>query len=232
MHIEFQLLSAKKITVFLIIMIMFLFFCSTIGQVSKYYYGHGHLLGLVPLFYLDYEANIPTWFSSFILFIASTLLFFITKSKYKQRDEYRLFWASLAVIFLYLSIDETAMLHEYPIDPLRKILNAGGFLYYTWVVPAIIILIALGIFFWKFLIHLPVRTRISFIIAGSVYVGGAVGVEMISGYYADLHGERNMIYASIITVEEIFEMSGVTIFIHALREYLPNAATSIKININ
>ncbi|MCP4748545.1 MAG: hypothetical protein GY874_20785 [Desulfobacteraceae bacterium] len=231
MNIDIKLPPAQKISKILIICILILALLSIIGQVFKYYLNHGWMFGFVPLFYLDLESNIPAWFSSFILFLASLLLFLITVAKYKKNDSYRHHWKILAILFFYLSIDEVAMLHEYPIEPLRKAFNMGGFFYYSWIIPAIIILIVLGIIFWKFLCHLPVRTKVWFIIAGAVYVGGAIGIEMISGYHADIYGEQNMLYAMIITCEEVMEMIGVTLFINALREYLSTLIHAAQITI-
>ena len=71
-----------------------------------------------------------------------------------------------------------------------------------------------------------------FIWAAAVFVGGAIGVEMISGYQADLAGERNLTYALIISVEELCEMLGVVIFIHALMTYLQTQIHVTQIHIH
>ncbi|CCK78922.1 hypothetical protein [Desulfobacula toluolica] len=231
MKINLKLPSSMRILSVLMAIILILIVFSTIGQVSKYYLGHGRLLGFISLFYLDYESNIPTWFSSFMLLNASVLLFVIAISKNMQKDLYWFQWAFLSAIFFYLSIDEIAMLHEHPIEPLRDLFNAGGFLYYTWVVPAVMVLFVLGIYFWKFLLHLPARSRMLFITAAAFYIGGAIGIEMISGYQADLHGEKNMGYVLIITAEEMCEMIGVAVFIYALRQYLPSSVQSVTIHV-
>ena len=54
---------------------------------------------------------------------------------------------------------------------------------------------------------------------------------MVSGYQADLHGEENMAYALIVSIEEVFEMLGVIVFIHSLREYLQKSVQVISIGV-
>ena len=72
----------------------------------------------------------------------------------------------------------------------------------------------------KFLLHLPRKTRDCFLLAGSIYVGGALGMEMVSGYYADAVGQRNLMYGLRTSVEKIIEMVGVSVFIYALQSYI------------
>jgi hypothetical protein len=56
-------------------------------------------------------------------------------------------------------------------------------------------------------------------VAAILYIGGAIGVELIGGRYAELHGEENWTYSMITTVEESLEMAGLIVFIWALLEY-------------
>jgi hypothetical protein len=52
-----------------------------------------------------------------------------------------------------------------------------------------------------------------------VFVFGALGMEMVGGAYFDSHGSQNVTYVALQTVEEILEMVGIIVFIHALAEY-------------
>lgn len=49
-----------------------------------------------------------------------------------------------------------------------------------------------------------------------MYVGGAVGFEMLGGRYASIHGLDNLGYVLLVTAEEGLEMSGVILFIRSL----------------
>jgi hypothetical protein len=58
------------------------------------------------------------------------------------------------------------------------------------------------------------------VIAGAIFVGGALGVEMILGYWTDLHGEENLTYGMIDWVEESLEMCGMSLFAWSAGSFL------------
>jgi len=88
-----------------------------------------------------------------------------------------------------------------------------------------------GLAYLKFLLHLPRKTRDLFLLAGSIYVGGALGMEMVCGYYADAVGQRNLIYGLMASVEEILEMVGVIVFIYALLSYIGSYLENIDLRL-
>src|SRR5690606_9323065 len=93
-------------------------------------------------------------------------------------------------VFLYLSVDEGAALHDRVQLPLREALGATGIWYHTWVVLGVAVVAILGASYIRFLAALPVRTRWGFLVAGALYVGGALGMEMVSGQYATQMGSE------------------------------------------
>jgi hypothetical protein len=218
--ISLVLPSARTVRGVLFGIILMLTALSLAGQFSAYVLGHPRLKGFVPLFYADAESSVPTWYSSMALLLAALLLAVIAAVKFPDRDRYRYHWLGLALLFVGLSADEVAMFHEYPIDPLREALNAGGALYYTWVIPGFAFVSLLGLALVGFLRHLPAATRQEMILAAALFVGGALGVEMLSGIQADRQGEQNLTYALIISIEELLEMLGVAVFIGALLGHL------------
>jgi len=231
MDTSLALPAAGRVTRALVGVVIGLVLLSVAGQMSKYGLGHPKLQGFVPAFYVDYESNVPTWYSSFALGLAAGLLAVIALVKKMRREAYAWHWAALAALFLLLSIDEVAMFHEYPIAPLREAWGASGLLYYTWVVPAMIVVAALAVSFQRFLWRLPRRTGGLFVLAAVVFVGGAIGVEMLSGAQASAAGEENFAYSLIITAEELCEMLGVVIFIHALVDYIHGMLGGLQISV-
>jgi hypothetical protein len=179
-----------------------------------------HFLGmeinesLLRLFDTAEEANITSWFSSVLLFIAALLVLLISRIKKWQMDVFARHWSMLAVLFFFLSLDETAGLHEMTIQPLRNALGASGALYFTWVVLVIPLIVILGIVFLRFLMNLPVRTRLQFVIAGAVFFAGAVGFELLGGLFHD-----RGFYRILIATEETLENIGTGIFIVSLLSY-------------
>ncbi|MDQ2913437.1 MAG: hypothetical protein M3T56_09295 [Chloroflexota bacterium] len=106
----------------------------------------------------DEEANVPTWNSSSVLLVCSGLLALIAYSTRHAQGRFARHWAVLAVIFLALSIDEEAALHEGAIR-LRDTFRLGGFFYYAWVIPGLIFVAVVGAAFLRFVLSLPPRTR-------------------------------------------------------------------------
>lgn len=190
------------------------------GQIVKHVTGHTQMFGFIPKFHLDEESNIPTFFSSFLILVASAILFYIGSWRKRSGESDTKFWMGLSLIFLYLAVDESASLHELCIQPVRSLLNTSGVFHFAWIIPAGVILVFLGIVYLRFLFRLPIRIRRLFITAAVIYVGGAMFGEALGGYYLDGPGGRDMVYTLITTVEESLELVGLLIFIHALFRYL------------
>jgi hypothetical protein len=211
--------SPKRVAFSLSIWVLFFAIAGITVQFLRY--GFNYRERWITLFNLDREINYPSWYSSFTLLFCGILLSIIAVAKKKEGDRYFPHWKALGLIFVFFSLDEILSLHEILIiDDLRKALNLGGFFYFIWVIPGTIFVLLTAIAYLKFLLHLPPKTRELFLLAGSIYVGGALGMEMVSGYYADAVGQRNLIYGLIVSVEEILEMVGVIVFIYALLSYI------------
>jgi hypothetical protein len=219
-RIRLTLPAARRVSDALLLLVMLLIGLSIIGQCSKHLLGHTQLKGFVPTFYVDSESSAPTWYSSAALGLAGALLSVIAAAKFKTADNFRWHWACLGGLLFLLSLDEIAMIHELPIEPLREQFGAGGALYYPWVIPGAALVAGIGCLFLRFFWHLPRRTRCLFFLAGVVFVSGSIGVEMYSGVQADLSGEENLDYALVVTIEEFLEMLGVVVLIRATLEYI------------
>lgn len=229
-------LSPQKVTRLLIVVMLNLVLASIVGNFLNYISIEHYLLreardSFVRLFSLDGEANIPAWYSSSLLLLASMLLGIIGLAKKKLDDRYALHWGALSLIFLFLSLDEAAIIHEMSIKPLRILFHTGGLLYYAWVVPGAEAVFIVGLAYLRFLADLPARTRLLFYVAGTLFVGGSLGMESLSGQHAELYGEGNLGYHLIITIEESLEMSGVITFLHALLCYVGSHLEQIGIRI-
>lgn len=72
-------------------------------------------------------------------------------------------------------------------------------------------------------------TRFRFIRAGAIFVGGAMGVELVLGYWTDLHGSSNLGYAVIDWVEETMEMTGAGLFLSALVAVLADQSGQLRV---
>lgn len=182
--------------------------------------GYEQALGFVPGFYMDKEANVPTFFSSILLLIASGLFGLIARSSKQQEEPFFLRWALLSAIFLYMALDEVASFHEHLIMPLRSSLQLSGIFYYSWVVPAMVFLLAFAAYYLKFFFALSAKFQTGFLMAAFIYIFGALGMELVGGYYAEQHGLENWTYALITSIEESLELLGILLLIKYLLKYL------------
>jgi hypothetical protein len=167
-------------------------------------------------FTLDREMNVPATFSAIILLIAAGLLFVVFVARRKKRAPFTTHWGFLSLIFVFLSYDEMFSLHESIIGPLRRFVKIGGIFSYEWIILAIPLVLIMGISYLRFFFHLPPNMRILFFLAASLFLGGSIGGEMLSGWYASRFGEGDANYVMLTIFEETLEMSGIVIFIHAL----------------
>ena len=78
MIIELNLPSPRRLTSVLMTIILALLALSLVVQILRLELGYGHFKGFVPLFFVYYESNIPTCFSSLALMLASILSGFLS----------------------------------------------------------------------------------------------------------------------------------------------------------
>ena len=220
-----------RVVLTLAILAVALMLASTLGQVVKYETGHDRIYGLVQLFHHDSENNVPTFFSTVILLISTILLSIITTLKKKERDSYAFHWGMLAIIFLFLSMDEASSIHELLNNPMRKMVEAKGVFYYAWIIPYIALVFLFTLSYFRFWLHMPKQTQFLFAIAGFAFLGGAIGMEIIGGLYVELHGYNNLTYNLISTVEEGLEITGIILFVYALLNYMSTHYESIQFKI-
>lgn len=72
----------------------------------------------------------------------------------------------------------------------------------------------------------------SVIAAGSVFVAGAIRMDLIGGRYLEQQDGADMIYAMMTANEEFLEMLGVIVFIYALLSYLRSHMEVIQLWID
>jgi hypothetical protein len=161
---------------------------------------------------LSYEGNLPTWYSTGLLWTAALGLL-ACGSRGLDRD--RAWWWGLAAIFMLLSLDESIELHE-------ELGGAElhGVLYFSWVVPGTLMTGLFCAAYLRFWWHLPPPTRRGFAWAFAIYVGGALGMELPLGAWVERYGDESLGYAMLDFVEESLEIAGLSVFLIAISEQL------------
>lgn len=135
------------------------------------------------LFNLNQEANIPTWYASFKLSLAAIAALLCYQLEKKQSLQIPLLpawlWIMVALLMLFMSLDETAQLHETLSGTLMDSL-AGARLRYAFNIQASGAILLWGVLFAPLLI----------LIAGS----------LLSFYYHRFHQKKKLVSMAFITI--------------------------------
>lgn len=232
-----MMIKPLKAAITLLMLSMVLVGLSLLGQYFRFFPDNYHLSGPAQEFFLDMfidqfsvntESNIPTYFNTLILAIAALLVFVIASGKQASGDKFRNEWSLLAFVFLYLSIDEAAVIHERFNALFKDAPDISGWLHYKWLIPGAIIVTILGLAFLRFFLHLDNRYKTLFFISAILYLFGAFGGELISGRYANSFGTKSFTYSALTTVEELLEWLGVTSMIYTLLTYIRTHFSDIQ----
>jgi hypothetical protein len=176
------------------------------------------------------DTNFPTWFSSILLLLSSVLLLVNGLAVRSRRGLGAHYWFVLAAGFLAMSIDEVAAVHERSDRVVNRLMGYSQLPTYQWVVIGWLVAIAAGVYFLRFLAMLPAGTRWRFIIAGAVYVGGALGMESFNGYYEKRFG-YDWTFENLTLLEETMEMAGVIVLIGALLKHLERQVPQVLMRV-
>jgi hypothetical protein len=178
------------------------------------------------------EGNLPAYYSFFALLFCSALLLVITRSKRRDGDPYAPHWFWLAVIFLFLSMDEALSIHEFSSYLVILMLDTSGTIdTFQWLIPYGIFVLVFALAYLRFLTALPGKTRWLFVTAGVVFVAGAWGFKLLAEFIFETPLRRSAEYMVLSSVEEFLEMSGVVVFIYALTSYIDSEAIEERIRI-
>ena len=188
----------------------------TLTQVGIYGFGADkHWLDVVNM---DRELNLPTLFSILLLIMSAVLLQRLSTIEWNDDAAD---WALLSRIFVFLALDEALQIHEILILPgLRHQIHPA--LASTWVIPYGLIALGLLWRFRRFLTALPAKTSARFLRAGSIYLTGAIGMEMVGSFAvrSGLIRLHSLWYGAITGIEESLELFGLILFLYALMQEL------------
>lgn len=239
-------LSPLKLAQRLTMGVAFFTLTSIAVQIGKFVFNYRE--DWTVMFNVDREMNLPTFYSAFMLAFCAWLLGAIASGKQVELEQqktlndpddntpvnYRYFqqWKWLSIIFWLLAFDEVATIHEILIIPdIAEALKLPAFLHSMWVIPGTIVVVIFLKKYWKFWLYLPLKTRYHFALAASLYIGGALFMEMLGSYITVIENQQNPIYAGMAIIEEIMEMMGVIVFMYGLLVYIREWQQKIDVEI-
>jgi len=188
---------------------------AAVGALALFHWPEGSLgYESVKIFWLDAEKNLPTLYQSLALGLAAALMFAVARVSPRLLPIDRTRWNVLAVIFVFMALDENLRFHETIADTSSFSFGAAGLAIYVPVVAL------LALWWLPLLRRLGVRLRRLLLAAAVLYVGGAGGIESASQLYAGIAGKATPLYVVLATLEETLEMAGIAVLVYSLLDHL------------
>ena len=189
------------------------------SQWYKYATGHDHVRGILPRLDLNEERGLPAAFSALLLGFTGTVAGVVALLERARRSRWWRHWAGLSAILALMSIEEVADFHTIEIIPREQAVQLTGFLHMTWVIFGAAFVLLFAATYFRFWWRMAPGTRRRFFLAGAVYVGGALVMEMVGGRFY-LENGGGLPLAMVLAVEEALELAGVLLLLAALFHHL------------
>jgi hypothetical protein len=188
------------------------------------------------LFNVITEKNIPSLFSTLQLMLSGSLLYSTYRicTEKKWMTKHVKFWKYLSYIFYFLAFDEWFTVHDIIGDYAAAYMGSLGDLF-GWTLLYLIIMVVFFIWAIQFLVQLPKRTSILFIISGGIFILGAIGFELMASQtirsMIGLQSSPAIVY-TIGILEESCEMMGIFLFNWATFIYLISQDKFVSITVS
>lgn len=192
-------------------------------------------LNLVGMLHLDADISVPGWYSATALFLAALVTLAIAVVRRSQGAPYWPHWMGLTVALCYLSVDETARLHEQSPAVMAYFIEHESFFTRSWTVLAAVAVALFALAYLRFVLSMERWQRIRFMSACSMYVIGAVGLEVVGHYYIRPRFPTTdygvVPYQTVVHLEEVLEMGAIVLLIYAALRELEGIAGTLRIQL-
>ena len=208
--------------------------CSAVSALAAVS-GHRGLLGFARLFDVGSELSIATFVSTLNLVLASVLLYLLYRSRREIGSEDYRCWQLLSLLFFGLAMDESISIHENFAKVYHFLVERGWFPSimdsHEWLPFGVLFVVVAAVVFLPQLRKVDFQTAKLMVLAGVVFVTGAVGFEYLGAVMLEtgfVASKSEPIYVARRLFEESFEMYGIVLFNWAVyREMLRTPAQVI-----
>lgn len=207
---------AKRVLIWVLITIGVLTLAHLVMQYLNYtVYSekHGQIFELSNRLDFDDETSVPTWFSEVVFLAIAGTAFLLSYMQAKRPP--KLLWGLIGITAVALSLDEGASLHEMILQVVHLLVLGEVSPVLTdnaWLVVLPFILLAAVLLLWFMVKWLPKQLIVLCVIGGTIYLSGAVVIDIINTSSA-----ANTFYGKgiLVAVEEVAELTGATIILYA-----------------
>jgi hypothetical protein len=172
------------------------------------------------LFDVNAEANIPTWFSTVVLFAVALVIAGIAALRRRGNEPDAASWSYFTALVFVMSLDELAGLHEAVGDVIDRNVDLPVIGGYGWVVAGAAVVVVSALALRAVFRGMPRSTARHAVIAAVVYVTGALGVEVLEAVFVN---DTNRIGAGVHVLtgaQEGLEMLGAILALRVLLVHL------------
>ncbi len=171
------------------------------------------------------EANLPTWFSALLWQIAALLAFSIAQAHREKNLPNVGYWIGMVPLFLFLSLDEAAMIHENVGDMIARRAELPDVFNYTfaWVLFGVGLVAVVGLIYLRFLLRLQRALAVLFVASAAIFVFASVGVESVSASVWNGKLDQfpfGLTWGRMVVLEETLEKLGVILLLYTLLRVL------------
>ncbi|PIA77475.1 hypothetical protein BFR04_08515 [Gaetbulibacter sp. 4G1] len=229
-------IKLKRFVIFQLVTVTLIVILGLITYIFRDATGFGNLFGFLRLLDVGSEQSIPTYFSLINLLLSSILLYIIFKFEKSKNLKRANYWLFLSILFVFLSIDESASIHE-NFDLVYDYLSYNGFAprlleTHQWLFFGLLFIFFIGIILIPFFKILPKRTLGYFLISGIIFVVGAMGFEFLGAIMLKtgiVESKDDLLFSIRRIFEEGFEMYGIALFNIALYREISNKKIALTI---
>jgi len=210
--------SPGRVARFLVFVVLSLTVLSLLGQVVVHFLPDFLLRDrFVEIFNVDAEGNIPALYSALAILSCAYLLWVIGRVEREASGRFSRQWTLMSIIFLGLACDEFLSFHE----TLSRFADLSSITLFSWVFFGMGFVFIFTLIVFRTVVQLPSPIRRLFILAGLIYLSGAIGMETVAGHFVvPVWGDQGMKYVFCAAIEEFLEMIGIVVFMYALLTYL------------
>jgi hypothetical protein len=166
-------------------------------------------------FYFDRRLNFPFFFSLSLLLINLFLLYRIIRIKTRSKPQ-AIFWITMGIAFLLFTVDEAFYIHQhFKMKTFGTIASydRASWSHYLWVIPYFVIFGILMTLLFRYSSAITNKLKRDLLIAGLVFLLGAVGMEFAGTYYAIIRPRADVYLLLIKSAEGLLQMIGSVMFI-------------------
>ena len=199
-------------------------------QSIKILSGRAFVMGLVPMFDLDGEANVPAFFQAQGLVAVGVAVLVSAWHERRAQTALASRWVAMAAAFFYLGLDEAAMLHDRVGTAFQNAMQWAPD-HADWILPMLILGTLFALWMTPLVVAMPRPAWRDFGLAAAVYVGGAVGFELVGKAAALGHGYDSFVYVMSVAGEEGLEMLGIVLFLRAALLHIRRQGYEISVEV-